>query len=57
MCESVLTVDIKPGDILHVDNNRIRIELVKKSGQLARLRFNAEQNIEIKKENKCNKDA
>lgn len=56
MNDSVLILDIKPGDILHIDNNRILVEMIHKSGQLVRLRFRADHNIDIKKENKCNKD-
>ncbi len=48
MMESVLTLDIKPGDVIALDLGKIKVELVHKSGKLARLRFIAPKETEIK---------
>lgn len=46
--ETLLALDIKPGDVVTIDRGRIKLELVHKSGRAARLRFVAERDTEIK---------
>lgn len=46
--ESALTLDIKPGDVIAIDLGKIKVELIHKSGKLARLRFVAPKETEIK---------
>jgi sRNA-binding carbon storage regulator CsrA len=47
---SQLTVDVRPGEHLLLDQGRIVVELVEKSGRLARLRVTAPRDVEIKRE-------
>jgi pyruvate kinase len=46
--ETALTLDIKPGDVVSLDKGAVKIEVVHKSGKLARLRFVAPKETEIK---------
>ena len=48
-----LVVDIRCGEVLNIANGEISIELVKKSGQAARLRVVAPIGVAIKKELPC----
>jgi hypothetical protein len=46
--ETVLTLDIRIGDVIIMDHGTVKVELVQKSGRLARLRFVAPKETEIK---------
>lgn len=46
---STMTVDVRPGEHLLLDGERIAIELVDKSGKLARLRVTAPRSVKIEK--------
>lgn len=46
---SGLILDMRPGDSLSLDGERIRVELLQKSGQLARLRVIAPDEVRIEK--------
>lgn len=46
--ETALALDIKPGDVITIDEGRIKLELVHKSGRAVRLRFLAPEETEIK---------
>lgn len=45
-----LVLDLRPGECLNLDGARIRVELLHKSGQLARLRVIAPREVKIEKE-------
>lgn len=47
---SQLTVDVRPGEHLLFDHGRIVVELVEKSGRLARLRVTAPRDVKIERE-------
>lgn len=47
---SQLTIDVRPGEHLILDGRRIVVELLDKSGKLARLRVTAPRDVEIKHE-------
>lgn len=47
--QSTLIVDIRPGDRLSIAGQEVSIELLKKSGQLARLRVTAPIETKIDK--------
>lgn len=44
-----LVLDMRPGDSLNLDGERIKVELLHKSGQLARLRVLAPPDVKIEK--------
>lgn len=47
---SHLTVDVRPGETLEISSGQnVSIELVQKSGQLARLRVTAPKDVRIEK--------
>lgn len=46
---SRLTIDVRPGELIKLSGS-VSIELVQKSGRVARLRVTAPQDVEIKKE-------
>jgi pyruvate kinase len=46
---SQLTVDIRPGEQLSMADGRIIVEILDKSGKLARLRVTAPMDMEIKR--------
>lgn len=45
-----LVLDMRPGESLNLDGARIRVELMHKSGQIARLRVVAPDDVKIEKE-------
>lgn len=45
-----LILDIKPGDRVSIGGNLVTIELLQKSGQLARLKVTAPADVSIKKD-------
>lgn len=45
-----LVLDMRPGETLNLDGDRIKVELLHKSGQLARLRVVAPADVKIEKE-------
>lgn len=47
---SSLVIDLRPGEVLILDGARIKVELLRKSGQLARLRVAAPREVMIEKE-------
>ena len=48
---SNLTIDVRPGDRLKISSGQeVSIELIQKSGQLARLRVTAPREVKIEKE-------
>lgn len=48
--QSHLIVDVRPGDLLSISSGQnVSIELVKKSGQLARLRVSAPGDVAIER--------
>lgn len=50
MQKSFVVMDIKPGEQVSIGENLVTIELLQKSGQLARLRVGAPTQVPIKKE-------
>lgn len=48
--QSGLVLDMRPGECLSLDGARIKVELLHKSGQLARLRVVAPRDVTIEKE-------
>lgn len=46
---SSLTLDVRPGESLVMDGHRIRVELLHKSGRLARLKVTAPAGVKIQK--------
>ena len=46
--DTVLALDIKPGEVVEIDSGKIKLELVHKSGRAARLRFVAPVYTDIK---------
>lgn len=47
---SHLTVDVRPGETLEISSGqKVSIELIQKSGQLARLRVTAPKDVRIEK--------
>lgn len=50
---SQLTVDVRPGEFLLLDGQRIVVELLDKSGKLARLRITAPRDVKIEREEGC----
>lgn len=46
-----LRVELRVGESIEVDNGRITITLEEKSGQRARFRFDAPQDVDIKRVN------
>lgn len=48
--QSGLVLDMRPGECLSLDGARIKVELLHKSGQLARLRVVAPADVKIEKE-------
>jgi sRNA-binding carbon storage regulator CsrA len=49
---SRLTIDVRPGEQLLLDGKRIVVELLDKSGKLARLRVTAPRDVAISREEK-----
>ena len=49
---SQLTIDVRPGEHLLLDGRRIVVELLDKSGKLARLRVTAPRDVTISREEK-----
>lgn len=47
---SQLTIDVRPGEHLMLEGGRIIVELLDKSGKLARLRVTAPRNVAITRE-------
>lgn len=47
---SQLTIDVRPGEHLMLEGGRIIVELLDKSGKLARLRVTAPRDVSIKRE-------
>lgn len=47
---SQMTVEVRPGQHLLLDGRRIVVELLEKSGKLARLRVTAPRDVKIEKE-------
>lgn len=47
---SQLTIDVRPGEHLLLDGRRIVVELINKSGKLARLRVTAPRDVKIEHE-------
>lgn len=47
---SQLTIDVRPGEQLLLDGRRIVVELLDKSGKLARLRVTAPRDVAIERE-------
>ena len=47
--KSSLIIDVRPGDSLDIHGGIVTVELVHKSGQLARLRVTAPREVQIKK--------
>ena len=47
---SHLTIDVRPGEHLMLEGGRIVVELLDKSGKLARLRVTAPRDVSIKRE-------
>lgn len=47
---SQLTIDVRPGEHLLLEGGRIVVELLDKSGKLARLRVTAPREVSIKRE-------
>ncbi len=47
---SQLTIDVRPGEHLMLEGGRIVVELLDKSGKLARLRVTAPRDVSIKRE-------
>ena len=47
---SQLTVDVRPGEHLLLEGGRIIVELLDKSGKLARLRVTAPRDVKIERE-------
>jgi hypothetical protein len=49
---SSLTIDVRPGEKLNISSGaEISVELLQKSGQLARLRITASRDVKIEKGN------
>jgi hypothetical protein len=46
---SSLIIEVRPGDSLEIHGGVVTVELVHKSGQLARLRVTAPREVQIKK--------
>lgn len=46
---SSLTLDVRPGECITIAGQQISIELVQKSGQLARLKVTAPRHVKIEK--------
>lgn len=44
---SRLFMDLEPGDVVDVDDGRIQLTVVEKSGRRARVRFEADRSIPI----------
>lgn len=47
---SQLTIDVRPGEHLLLEGGRIIVELLDKSGKLARLRVTAPRDVKIQRE-------
>lgn len=47
---SQLTIDVRPGEHLLLDGQRIVVELLEKSGKVAKLRVTAPRNVKIERE-------
>lgn len=47
---SQLTIDVRPGEHLMLEGGRIVVELLDKSGKLARLRVTAPRDVSIRRE-------
>ena len=45
---SILLLDVRPGDAVSIDGEKIKVELVEKSGKLARLKFTAPRDVAVK---------
>lgn len=50
MLMAFMDIDVKPGDRILIGGRLVTIELLQKSGQLARLRVGAPPQVPIKKE-------
>lgn len=46
--ESSLMLDVRPGDVVSIDDGRIRLEVEEKSGKLVRLRVIAPREVLVK---------
>jgi sRNA-binding carbon storage regulator CsrA len=46
---SSLAIDLRPGEQLAIDDQRIVVELLEKSGRLARLRITAPRDVKIER--------
>ena len=44
-----MVIDVRPGEHVLLDGSRIVVELLKKSGKLARLRVTAPSNVKIER--------
>lgn len=47
---SQLTIDVRPGEHLLLDGRRIVVELLEKSGKVAKLRVTAPRDVKIERE-------
>lgn len=47
---SQLTIDVRPGQHLLLDGRRIIVELIEKSGRVAKLRVTAPRDVKIERE-------
>lgn len=47
---TILTVDVRPGEVLHLGEHDIDVELIQKSGQAARLKVTAPRSVVVVKE-------
>ena len=56
MPESMLHMDLNVGDVVDIDNGRIKLVVEEKSGPRARIRFIADTRIVIKKLKKTEVD-
>lgn len=50
MANSFVIMDVKPGEQVSIGNHLVTIELLRKTGQLARLRVGAPPQVPIKKD-------
>lgn len=47
-----MIVEVRPGDVLHVGERAIDVELIQKSGQVARLKVTAPRDVVVEKKRK-----
>lgn len=48
--DSHLTIDVRPGEHLLIEDGRITVEVIEKSGKVVRLRVTAPRSIKIRRE-------